>query len=911
MIKTHAHYLPPLYQDSPEHGRLILRDGSTATIRFIEPQDQGEAQKFFERLSPESRWLRFFSVAKPDPKLIRSMCNPTDPAAQTTLVVTRVVGGEPQIIAVATYWGQEDKTAEVALAVNDLFQGKGIGTLLLERLALLAVRNGFLQFTATTHASNHPMLEVFRRSGFPIQEKREDGYIQLNFSVQPTKSSVERSETVDRVFTTASLLPVFQPKSIAVVGASRDPSSIGYRILEELIRNRYHGHVYPVNPKADVIASIHAYPNVKSVPEPVDLAVIAVPHHAVMSVVDDCAANGVRALVVITAGFAEMGESGSELQRQLVDKVRAYGMRMVGPNCMGVLNTDPNIQMNASFSPVFPPSGRVAMSSQSGALGIAILDFAQQRDLGLSKFISVGNKADVSGNDLLQYWEEDPKTDVMLLYLESFGNPRRFARLARRVSRSKPIIAVKSGRTLAGKRAAGSHTAAMAASDIAVEALFSQTGVIRAQSLEEMFDLAAMLGNQPLPKGKRVGVITNAGGPGILCTDACEANGLTVPELSKRIQTNLRKFLPAAASVSNPVDMIASAPPEHYRKTIECVLNADDVDAVIVIYIPVMNVQLGPVRTAIAEGIAVARKQNGRNKPVFACLMSDQEGSGALSLENEKIPAYRFPEAPAMVLGKAAGYAEWRKEPPGIIPDFEDIDPKAARNICLAALQERGPGWLTAQECRDVLKAMRSPLPEGGVATSANQAANVADKVGYPVAVKLASHKLVHKTEIGGVRLNLKTAEEVKNAFHEIRKCLERSGEVEAMEGVIVQPMISGGIELMVGATEDPSFGPLLAFGLGGIHVEVLGDVCFRVNPLTDRDAARMVRQIRGIKLLEGYRGHPAADLEAVENLLLRISRLVEDVPEITELDLNPVFALPPGKGCIIADARIKVGGQI
>ncbi len=908
MNKTHAHYLPPLYQDSPEHGRLILRDGSTATIRFIQPQDQDATQKFFERLSPESRWLRFFSLAKPDPKLILSMCNPTDPAAQTTLVVTRVVGGELQIIAVATYWGQKDKTAEVGLAVDDLFQGKGIGTLLLERLALLAVRNGFLQFTATTHASNHPMLEVFRRSGFPIQEEREGSYVLLKFSVQPTESSVERSETVDRIFTTASLLPVFQPKSIAVVGASRDPSSIGYRILEELIRNRYQGPVYPVNPKARVIGSIHAYPSVKSLPEPVDLAVITVPLPAVMSVVDDCAANGVRALIVITAGFAELGGSGSELQKQLLDKVRGYGMRMVGPNCMGVLNTDPNVQMNASFSPIFPPAGTVAMSSQSGALGIAILDFARQRDLGLSTFISVGNKADVSGNDLLQYWEEDPKTDVVLLYLESFGNPRRFARLARRVSRSKPIIAVKSGRTLAGKRAAGSHTAAMAASDIAVEALFNQTGVIRAQSLEEMFDLAAMLGNQPLPKGRRVGVITNAGGPGILCTDSCEANGLTVPELSKRTQASLRKFLPAAASVSNPVDMIASAPPEHYRKTIECVLNADEVDALIVIYIPVMNTELGPVRSAIAEGIAATRKKNGANKPVLACLMSDKEGSGTLQVENKKIPAYRFPEAPAMVLGKAAGYAEWRKEPPGIIPDFEDIDPKTARKICETALKERGPGWLTAQECRDVLKTMFLPLPQGDVAKTAEQAAEAAAKVGYPVAVKLASHELIHKTEIGGVRLNLKNAEEVREAFNEIRKRLEVSGKVQAVEGVIVQPMISDGIELMVGATEDPSFGPLIAFGLGGIHVEVLGDVCFRVNPLTDKDAARMVRQIRGFKLLQGYRGHPAADLEAIENLLLRISRLVDDVPEITELDLNPVFALPPGQGCMIADTRIKVG---
>ena len=902
-----AHYLPPLYQDSPEEGKLILRDGSTANIRSIRPEDQEATQSFFERLSPESRWLRFFSVAKPDPKLIQAMCNPTDPTVQTTLVVTRIVEGDLKIIAVATYWGQPDKTAEVALAVDDLFQGKGIGTLLLERLALLAVRNGFLQFFATTHASNQPMLEVFRRSGFPVQEKREDGYIELHFSVEPTESSMERSETVDRVFTTASLLPIFQPRSIAVVGASRDPESIGYRILEELITNRYQGPVYPVNPKARVIGSIHAYPDVKSLPEPVDLAVITVPLPSVMNVVDDCAANGVRALIVITAGFAELGATGAELQKQLRDKVRGYGMRMVGPNCMGALNTDPNVRMNASFSPFFPPPGTVAMSSQSGALGIAILDFARQLDLGLSTFISVGNKADVSGNDLLQYWEEDPNTNVILLYLESFGNPRRFARLARRVSRSKPIVAVKSGRTVAGKRAAGSHTAALAASDIAVETLFLQTGVIRAQSLEEMFDLAAVLGNQPLPNGKRVAIITNAGGPGILCTDACEAHGLRVPELSKQVQASLRKFLPAAASVSNPVDMIASAPPEHYRKTIESVMNAPEIDALIVIYIPVMNVDLGPVREAIANGIEAARKKKAVRKPILACLMSDKEGSRTLQVNAEKIPTYRFPEAPAMVLSKAAGYAEWRKEPPGIIPELDDIDSKKAREICMAALHKRGNGWLTAQECADVLTAMRLPLPEGEVARSADEAVAVAEKIGYPVAVKLVSIELLHKTEIGGVRLKLNNPDEVKNAFIEIRKSLESLGKADAMEGVLIQPMISEGIELMVGATDDPSFGTLIAFGLGGIHVEVLSDVCFRINPLTDKDAFRMIREIRGFKLLEGYRGRPAADLHSIENLLLRVSRLAEDVPEITEMDLNPVFALAPGKGCLVADSRIRV----
>lgn len=907
MSKIHPLYLPPLYQDSAEEGRLILRDGSTATIRRVQPGDQQAVHAFFDRLSPESRWSRFFSLAKPSEQMIRSLCNPADSHSQLTLIVTRTVHQEPHIIAAGSYWGQDEKTAEVAMSVEDAFQGKGIGTLLLERLALLAARNGFTRFWATTHANNQPMLSVFRKSGFPLHTERQDGYIQLDFSVLPTQESVQRSETMDRLFTIASLFPIFQPKSIAVVGASRDPSSIGYRILQELVTNRFEGPVYPVNPRATVVGSIRAYASIGELPGKVDLAVITVPPHVVLGVVDECAAAGVRALIVITAGFAEVGALGRDLQNQLLEKSRSSGMRMVGPNCMGVLNTDPKIRMNASFSSVFPSEGKVAMSSQSGALGLAILDFARQRGLGLSTFISVGNKADVSGNDLLQYWEEDPRTDVILLYLESFGNPRRFARLARRVSGRKPIVAVKSGRTISGKRAAGSHTAALAASDTAVEALFEQTGVMRAQTLEEMFDLASLLGSQPLPKGNRVGIVTNAGGPGILCSDACEANGLVVPELTKVRRSRIARFLPPAASVANPVDMIASAPPEHYRKTVENVLGAQEIDALIVIYIPVLPVDLTLITTAIAQGIAAGRKKGGAEKPVLACLMTQQEGSQSLMLNGEKIPAFRFPEAAAQVLGKAARYSQWRKDPPGVIPDFEDMDPKAAREICLKVVADRHGGWLSAQESRQVLSAMQLPLPPSGVAKDPDEAAQIAEKIGFPVAVKLASHEVVHKTEVGGVHLNLQNVQAVKKAFQVIRKRLEDIGKIEAMQGVVVQQMISGGIEVMAGATEDPLFGPLIAFGLGGIHIEILNDIAFRISPLTDKDASQMVRQIHGYRLFEGYRGHPPADIKAMEDVLLRVSRLVEEVPEITELDLNPVFAMPPGQGCLIADVRIKV----
>jgi acetyl coenzyme A synthetase (ADP forming)-like protein len=911
MTPVRPRYLPPPYQDAAESGRLILRDGTTAQIRPSRPEDGDALRAFFERLSPESRHRRFFSASPPRPELLASLCDNSDPRAALTLLVTRAQEGESRIVATGSYLAKDKTTAEVAFAVDDILHGKGLGTLLLERLALLAVRNGFTRFWAVTHADNQAMRNVFRESGFTVEERLEGGELEVDLAVVPSETSVARLEMRDRVATAASLRPFFQPKSVAVVGASRDPSSIGYRILEALVLNRFQGPVYPINPKATVVGCFRAYASVRALPEPVDLAVVAVPRDAVMGVVDDCAARGVRALVIITAGFAEVDAEGREMQKSLVEKVRGHGMRLIGPNCMGLLNTDPAVRLNASFSPVFPPPGRVAMSSQSGALGLAILAAAQRFGLGLSTFVSVGNKADVSGNDLLQYWEEDPGTEVILLYLESFGNPRRFARIARRVSQRKPIVAIKSGRTKAGGRAAGSHTAALAASEVAVDALFHLTGVIRAETLEEMFDLAAALGSQPLPRGRKVAIVTNAGGPAILCADVCEAGGLVIPELSELTRSRLAALLPAAASLANPVDMIASATPQHYAHVIETVLACGEVDALIVIYIPVGLSETKAVVAAMHSGVARARAAGADDKTVLACLMAEQNARAQLDLSEEKIPAYAFPEAAARVLGKIAAYADWRTQPEGLVPDFDDLDLPSARAVCRQALAQHGAGWLSAEETRAVLTAVRLPLPPGGVAATAEEAVELARRIGFPVAVKLASRQVVHKTEAGGVCLNLADASAVSHAFEDIRDRLARTDQLGAMEGVVVQPMIAGGVEVMIGVTQDPLFGPLLAFGLGGVHVEILADVCFRITPLTDRDAAEMVRAIRGYRLLQGYRGHPPADVEAIQDVLLRLSRLVEEIPEIGEVDLNPIFALPPGEGCRIADARIKVSDSV
>jgi acyl-CoA synthetase (NDP forming) len=547
------------------------------------------------------------------------------------------------------------------------------------------------------------------------------------------------------------------------------------------------------------------------------------------------------------------------------------------------------------------------MSSQSGAVGLAALAAAARIGLGFSTFVSVGNKADVSGNDLLQYWEEDPATGVILLYLESFGNPRRFSRIARRVSRRKPVVVLHSGLTRAGGRAAGSHTAALATNATAVEALFAQTGVIRAGSLEEMFDLALLLGNQPLPRGRRVAIVTNAGGPGILAADASEAGGLVVSEPSPALRARLAELLPGAASIGNPIDLIAAAGAQAYRRAVETMLQSDEFDALLAIFTPVGLAVPDEVARAITDGVEAGRKAGAVERPVLACILGQEEHRAYLDSANGRIPCYPFPETPARVLAKAAAHAAWRDQPPEVFPDFAKLEPETARSICRAAAAEHGEGWLGAEEVRAVLGAMGLPQVRAEFARTADSAASAADRIGYPVAVKLASRRFVHKTEVAGVRLGLASAEDVRRAFEEIRERVEGKGDPGAMDGVLVQPMIRRGVEVMAGVTQDPLFGSLVAFGLGGIHVEVLADVCFRVAPLSDRDAAQMVRGIRGIRLLEGYRGHPPADVAAIEEVLLRVSRLAEEVAEIGEIDLNPIFAFPPGEGCAIADARIRV----
>jgi acetyl coenzyme A synthetase (ADP forming)-like protein len=894
--------------DEPLSPRLVLRDGSVATVRAAGPDDRRAVRRFFEGLSPESRRLRFFSQGDVPQDVIDRLCDEADRSRALTLIVSRQVGADVRPIAVASYAATGPHTAEVAFAVDDAFQGHGLGTALLERLAVLAAPHGITRFAATTLADNSAMLEVFRDSGFVIRAHPEAGCIELQLDITPSAESVRRAEVRDHIASAASLVPLLTPRAVAVVGVSRDEGRIGRRVFDALRQGGFRGAVYPVNPEAADIDGVPCHATARTLPPDVDLAVLAVPRDAVPGAVDDCAAAGVRALVVITAGYAEAGDEGRSLQRALVEQVRNHGLRMVGPNCMGLINAAAGVRLNASFSPLMPPPGRVALSSQSGALGLAILDLATDRGVGLSSFVSIGNKADVSSNDLLQYWDQDPGTAVILLYLESFGNPRRFARLARRIGRTKPIVALKAGRTRSGSRAAGSHTAALAASDTAVNALFNQSGVIRADTVDEMFDLAACLESQPLPRGRRIAIVTNAGGPGILAADACEAAGLTMAENSAETRARLAAFLPAEASLTNPVDMVASAGPDAYRRTIEAVLAADDNDAVIVIFTPVDRRTAGAITEAIREGIRAGRAAAGaRGKPVLACVMGEPGRPAPFDVDGERVPAYAFPENAARALGRIARYAEWRAQPPALFWGFDDVRPSDARAICRGVVEHRGDSWLTPEEMRRVLDDYGLPLLPAVLARSADEAAALASIVGFPVVAKIQAEGISHKTEVGGVRVNLTSEKAVRSAYRDIAAILHDRGVNGPMDGVAIQPMIQGGVETIVGVTEDPLFGPLVAFGLGGIHVEVLGDVNFRIAPLADRDVDALLRGIRGFPLLTGFRGQPPADVAALKDLLLRVSQLAVDVPEIVELDLNPVIALPDSTGCRIVDARVRV----
>jgi acetate---CoA ligase (ADP-forming) len=855
---------------------VLLRDGTTLRLRAPTPADSEALVKFFNGLSEQSLYYRFHGFPMVNEALVASFVE-ADWHERGHLIGE--LGG--RVIALASYVRLRDPTAaECAFVVADDFQRRGIGTRLLERLAERAAAVGIERFVAQVLPENRQMLGVFQAVGFESTRRLEGGTVEVEFRIEPTETYLGRVDERDHLAAVASLRPFFAPGSVAVLGASRRRESIGGLLFRNIIAGEFEGVAYPVNPAGDPVAGVRGYRSVAELPEPPDLAVVCVPAQHVLASVEDALRRETRAICVISAGFAEVGGEGRQRQDELLALVRAHGGRLIGPNCLGIAVSAP--RLNATFGPRALPPGPVAFSSQSGALGLALLEKAEERGIGLSAFASIGNKADVSSNDLLEYWEDDPGTGLIALYLESFGNPRRFGRIARRVARKKPILAMKSGTTTTGARAASSHTAALAGSEAAVDALFHQAGVIRARTLEELIDAAALLAGQPLPAGRRVGVITNAGGLGILCADACEAAGLELPALAPETETALQTVLPAEASVANPIDMLGSATGATYERVLPIVLADLGLDAVIVLFVP--PVVAGADEVALAIGRA---SSDTKGKPVLTSIIAEGELPTAPGLTN-----FAYPESAARTLGIAAARAEWLRRPAGSVPPLDGVDTARARAVVVEALATGEDLWLHPDQVRGLLQAYGVPVvPERSAATP-DEAAAAAAELGLPAVVKSAEPG-AHKTETGGIALGLATTDEVREAAERIGPPL------------IVQPMLEGSAELLAGVVQDPMFGPLVAFGPGGVFAELIGQAEFRIAPLTDVDADELVTDGKAGELVRGFRGKPAADEQALTDLLHRLSRLGEELREVAELDLNPVIASPDG--CVAVDARIRV----
>lgn len=688
----------------------------------------------------------------------------------------------------------------------------------------------------------------------------------------------------------------FEPDSVAVIGASRDPEKLGYAILNNLQEGGFEGRLYPVNPKAEEISGLKAYGSVLDIPDPVGLGVIVVPSKIVPHVLRECGEKGVSAVVIITAGFREAGREGLDREMELIDIAREYDIRLIGPNCLGVIDTD--TPLNATFAAGMPPAGPIAFMSQSGALGTAVLDMAMAGRIGFSKFVSLGNKADVSEIDLLRAWGNDPSSRVILIYVEGLPDGQEFMEVAHQVTRNKPVVAIKSGVTKSGSRAVSSHTGSLAGSEEAYKAAFKQAGVTRAASMEQVFDYALGFAYQPLLEGNRVGIVTNAGGPGILATDAVEHAGLEIPRLSGETVQSLKDYLPGAASAANPVDVLGDALADRYEQAIELVLSDPKVDSLIVIVTPQAMTEIEKTAHAVGQLSQEA------HKPILACFMGEARiDAGVRILREYGVPNYPYPERAAAALAAMDSYRRER-ERPVVEPEPCEACQPPVREL-FERVRDEGRVSIGDAEAREVLEAYGFPVPESRLAETAEEAVEIAEEIGYPVVLKVASPDILHKTDVGGVKLNVNSAGDVRDMFDLIVYRASRYVPDARVWGCLVQEMVADGREILVGMNRDPQFGPLVAFGLGGIYVEALKDVSFRIAPFSRNEANEMIREIRSYPLLEGVRGEPPADHEAMVDALMRISQLVTDFPEIVELDINPLTVFEEGQGAVAIDMRL------
>jgi acyl-CoA synthetase (NDP forming)/RimJ/RimL family protein N-acetyltransferase len=868
---------------------VVASDGGIVHLRPILPSDADALLRFHQSLSERTRYLRYFG---PYPRIPpRDLERFTRVDHRTRVAFICLLGDE--IVAVGRYEGLDPgpggrvESAEVAFVARDDHQGRGLGSILLEHLAAAARENGLRRFEAEVLVENHQMVRVFRDAGYQVSREFAEGVLHLEFDIDPTERSLAVRDSREQRAEARSVHNVLHPTSVAVIGASTDPSKIGHAVLANLLHGNFTGPVYPVNPEARSVRGVRAYPSVTDIPDEVDLAVVAVPAAGIDEVMDSCQAKAVKALVVVSAGFADVGGSGVVAERRLVSEARAHGMRVIGPNALGVANTDPAVRLNATLAPDLPGTGRVGFFSQSGALGIAILAAAKERGLGLSTFVSAGNRADLSGNDLLQYWQTDPNTDVVLLYLETFGNPRKFARLARRLARTKPIVAVKSGRHSGPTPALAASAAAI--DEASVRALFEQAGVIRVETLSQLFDTALLLAYQPLPAGPRVAVVGNSSALGVLVADALLDGGLEL--------------------AGPPVDVGTAAPPEEFAAAVARAIRdgpADSAapgppgaDALIAVFVPPIAIPGAAYARALREAVA------GSDKPVAAVFLAAEGVPAELSVAREdgspgpgSVPSYPSPERAAAALARVSRYAGWRAQSVGEFVSPPGIDTERARAV-VARVGTENLHPLGDAEAVELLACYGVPVTDFRVVPDVDAAVAAAEELGYPVALKAISDRWRHRTDLVGVRLDLDDPAGVRRAHADLARL---TGQSE----VYVQRMAPKGISCVLEIVDDPSFGSLLSFGVSGMATELLGDRAFRVVPVSDQDAAALVRSPRAAPLLAGYRGTEPVDLAALEDLVLRVGRIAEDLPEVRSLVLDPV--LTSAAGAFVAGARIVLG---
>jgi acyl-CoA synthetase (NDP forming)/ribosomal protein S18 acetylase RimI-like enzyme len=866
--------------DAPTHWEadVLLRDGRTAHIRPIRPEDREVFVEFYSRVSDQSKYYRFFS---PMPRLsdrdIDRFTN-VDNVNRVALVLTL----QGRIIAVGRYDVIKPGEAEVAFLVEDQHQGRGIGQLLLEHLAQAGRERGVERFVAEVLPDNTRMIQTFRDAGYRVASEYDEGVLQLEFSIDPTDTAIGLMSAREHKAEAASIDRFFNPRSVAVIGASRRQETIGQALVRNLITGDFSGRVYAVNPTSHAVSGLPTYKSVTDIPDEVDVAIVAVPSEHVQDVVLDCAAKGVHGLIVVSAGFAETGEEGRVKQRKLVGLSRSYGLRLIGPNCLGIINTDAKVSLNASLSPLMPPRGRAGFFCQSGALGTAILEKVYNRGLGLSTFVSAGNRADVSGNDLLQYWEEDDSTEVVLLYLESIGNPRKFSRIARRVSLRKPIIAVRSGRTTQGVPM-GHAVRKIVAPPAAVDAMFRQAGVIQVDTLEEMFDVAQLVAHQPLPRGRRVAIVGNSDALGLLAADAGAAVGLVV---------------------NKSIALGAEASAEDFEDALDAAIDDPETDSVIAVYVPPINVSGEDVANVLA---AVGEQSD---KPLVSSFLGaegvpellrvpDVAGSTA---GRGSVPSYPGVEAAVRALARVVEYAVWLRTPDGEPVDPTAVDSAGAKRLVTRILTEHPEGTeLDLDSLTELLAAYDIELWQTRNVASRDEAVAAGEALGWDVVLKATAEHLRERPDQAHVWRNIDDAAEMADAWDTLGTLIAEPERA----GFVVQKNARPGVPVAIRSIEDPLFGPVVSFGIAGPLTELLADRSYRIPPLGARDAAAMVREIKSAPMLFGYRGSEAVDVGEVERLIQRVSQLQNDVPQVSALELSLVLAGADGATVLTASARV------